>query len=276
MTVATPLPPVHWVVQHNLLPPATLAAFRQAFARHSISYEEVLAVPFSPELPALQNPAARCVFYGATTLIMNAYHAARYAAGVFYDPAAFTVVNYRARWGPRLLNAGARIEPLGRFVARPHAAASQWFVRPNDDTKSFAGQVLSFAQLQAWHQQLARVPGTEPGPRARLVFAAPQVIEKEWRHLLVGGRVITSTRYQWRGELRISATDVPAELLAFVADCCAAYQPHGIFVLDTALAGGRYFILECNCFNGTGFYQLADVEPAVVAVTSWLAQSQSA
>ncbi|MDJ0367261.1 ATP-grasp domain-containing protein [Hymenobacter sp. H14-R3] len=273
MSVSSSLPPVHWVVQHNLLPPATLAAFRQAFAQHRISYEEVLAVPFSPELPALQNPAACCVFYGATTLIMNAYHSARYAAGVCYDAATFTMANYEAQWGPRLLNHGAAIETLGRFVARPHAAASQWFVRPNDDTKTFAGQVLSFAQLQAWHQQLAQVPGAEPGPRAQLVFAAPRAIEKEWRHVVVGGRVVTTTRYQWRGEPRISATDVPAGLLAFVADCCATYQPHGVFVLDTARTDGHYFIVECNCFNGTGFYQLADIAPAVVAVTAWRAQN---
>ncbi|GAB3637998.1 hypothetical protein GCM10027422_35880 [Hymenobacter arcticus] len=107
-------------------------------------------------------------------------------------------------------------------------------MRPTDDTKTFAGQALSFAQLQAWHQQLAQ-----------LVFAAPRAIEKEWRHVLMGGQVVTSTRYQWRGEPQISATDVLAGLLAFVADCCAAYQPHDVFVLDTALADGRYFIVEC-------------------------------
>lgn len=275
MPIPPSLAPVHWVVQHNLLPPATLAAFRQAFAQHHISYEEVLAVPFSAELPPLQNPAARCVFYGATTLIMNAYQSERYAAGVFYNAATFTMANYQAQWGPRLLNHGAHIETLGSFVGQPHAPASQWFVRPNDDTKTFAGQVLSFAQLQAWHQQLALVPGAEPGPQALLVFAVPRVIEKEWRHVLVGGRVVTSTRYQWQGEPRISAADVPADLLAFVADCCAAYQPHGVFVLDTALADGRYFIVECNCFNGTGFYQLADIAPAVAAVTTWRAQNRA-
>lgn len=264
---------MHWVVQHNLLPAATLAAFRQAFAQHHISYEEVLAVPFSPELPTLQNPAGRYVFYGATTLIMNAYQSARYAAGVFYNAATFTMANYLAQWGPRMLNYGAHIETLGSFVAQPHAPDSQWFVRPNDDTKTFTGQVLSFAQLQAWQQQLAQVPGAEPGPLAQLVFAAPRAIEKEWRHLVVGGRVVTSTRYQWRGELRISATDVPAALLAFVAECCATYQPHGVFVLDTALADDRYFIVECNCFNGTGFYQVADIAPAVAAVTAWRAQN---
>ncbi|MGI4743354.1 MAG: ATP-grasp domain-containing protein [Janthinobacterium lividum] len=263
---------VHWVVQRNLLPAPTLAAFRQALQQQGISHEEVVSVPFSRELPRLQKPQATCVFYGSTTLLLNAYRDGRYAAGVFYDPAAFTMANYLAHWPTQMLNHDAQVQTLAIFTAQPHPLDSQWFVRPNDDTKTFAGQVLCAAQLQEWQQHLAQLAAGEAEltPDSLLVFSSPKVIEKEWRHIIVGGQVVSSVRYQWRGELRVSAHDVPADLLAFVQACCAAYQPHAVFVLDTALADDQYWLVECNCFNGTGFYEPAAIAEVVAAVTQWL------
>ncbi|WP_046242440.1 ATP-grasp domain-containing protein [Hymenobacter terrenus] len=265
---------VHWVLQRNLLPPPMLAAFRQAFTQQAISHEEVVSIPFSRELPMLQKPTACCVFYGSTTLVMNAYHTGRYAAGVFYDSSAFTMTNYLAHWPEHMLNHDVAIQTLGRFVAQPLPADSQWFVRPNDDTKTFAGRVMSFDQLREWHQQLAAVAdaGADLTADSLLLFSSPKVIDKEWRHFIVGGQVVSSARYQQRGELSVSGADVPADLLAFVVDCCAAYQPHAVFVLDTALADGRYWVIECNCFNGTGFYQPAAIADVVAAVTGLLRQ----
>jgi hypothetical protein len=142
-------------------------------------------------------------------------------------------------------------------------------VRPNDDTKTFAGRVLTFAELRERQQQLAQVPDADLTPNSLLVFSSPKAIEKEWRHFIVGSQAISSARYQLRGEPSISSTDVPTSLLAFVTGCCAEYQPPEVFVLDTALSDGRYFIGECNCFNGTGFYQ-HDIGPIVFAVTNLL------
>ena len=260
------------MVQQNLMPPKTLEAFRRAFAEHRISHEEVVSVPFSRELPVLRKPEARCVFYGSTTLLLNAYRSDTHSAGVFYDAAAFTVANYLAQWSGRMLNEDAQVQTLARFVALPHAVDTRWFVRPNDDTKTFAGRILSFAELREWQQQLAQVPDADLTPDSLLAFSTPKTIEKEWRHFIVGGQVVSSARYQLHGELSVSSTDVPTSLLAFVADCCAEYQPHPVFVLDTALSDGRYTIVECNCFNGTGFYQPAEIADVVVAVTQLLQQ----
>ena len=263
---------VHWVVQQNMLPAATLQALRAAFARVGVSYEEVVSIPFSDELPTLQQPAASCIFYGSTTLVMNAWRAG-YRDGVFFDPAAFTMRNYLRQWPGRLLNADACLESLAAFTARPHPADSQWFVRPDDDSKCLAGQVRSFAELQAWAQRLAHLPEADLTPATLLLFSSPKTIEKEWRHVVVGGRVVASVRYLWHGELRVSEADVPPALLAFVAECLTQYQPHDVFVLDTALAEGKHTIIECNCFNGTGFYQ-ADITPIVAAVTEWRQQQR--
>ncbi|MGI4870259.1 MAG: ATP-grasp domain-containing protein [Janthinobacterium lividum] len=130
--------------------------------------------------------------------------------------------------------------------------------------------MLSFGQLRAWHQQLAQLPEADLTPATSLLFSSPKVLEKEWRHVVVAGRVVASVRYLWQGELRVSVADVPPALLAFVAECLACYQPHEVVVLDTALAAGKYVIIECNCFNCTGFYH-TDVTASIAAVTEWRA-----
>lgn len=64
---------VHWVIQNNLIKEELLQAFREVFQKHTMSYEEVTVIPFSDVLPSIRNPNDFCLFYGSTTLMLNAY-----------------------------------------------------------------------------------------------------------------------------------------------------------------------------------------------------------
>lgn len=50
--------------------------------------------------------------------------------------------------------------------------------------------------------------------------------------------------------------DAPDGLIEFVERKANDYAPHEIFVMDLAQTKhvDQYKIIECNCFNGTGFY----------------------
>ncbi len=73
---------IKWIVQHNLIKEKTLNAFRNAFHQHNIAYEEVMVIPFSEELPSFEI-VSQPIFYGSTTLMMNAY-SSEHAQGVFF------------------------------------------------------------------------------------------------------------------------------------------------------------------------------------------------
>lgn len=49
-------------------------------------------------------------------------------------------------------------------------------------------------------------------------------------------------------------------------------MPHDIFVMDVALYEGGYRIVECNCFNDTGFYD-HDILTIVKNVNQYLRKS---
>lgn len=87
---------VSWIIQKNLVKEDVLAQLRVALK--DIPYQEVFVVPFSSELPPLAATDSLPIFYGTTTLMLNAYQHPHYRAGVFYDPLAFEMKNYLARF----------------------------------------------------------------------------------------------------------------------------------------------------------------------------------
>ncbi len=103
-----------------------------------------------------------------------------------------------------------------------------------------------------------------------IVFTdTPKTIIKEWRNFIVNKKVVDSSRYMLHGALNISRTDLPPEMIEFVQKVCEEYTPHDIFVMDIAQTNDGFFVIEANCFNGTGFYE-HDIKKIVVSVTNFL------
>lgn len=134
---------------------------------------------------------------------------------------------------------------------------------------------MNFAQIQEWTTRLEAADDVALNLDTPVLFGSPKTLTKEWRAFIVDGKVISASRYQLQGEPSLSAEDVPAGLVTFVEERCAEYQPHPIFVMDVALVDGNYFIIECNCFNGSGFYH-CDIQQIVAAVTAFMAHSLNA
>lgn len=93
---------IHWIVQCNLIRDNVLAAIKNALTEGNISFEEVKIVPFSDELPAIQKLGEVNVFYGSTTLIMNAYRHFGVTKGIFYDAPNFNMRTYAEHSGERM------------------------------------------------------------------------------------------------------------------------------------------------------------------------------
>lgn len=260
-------PDICWILQKNLTPPQILEQIKQTLIAQGIEFQEVTIIPFSNTLPEGIDPDRLNIFYGSTTLMLNVYESDELNAGLFYDAARFTMRNYIEQWGSRMLNIQAQFFTVQELAAMDLDPDSQWFIRPDGDTKAFSGTLMSFAEIKNWYAKIAPLPGGSVSADTEIMIAPPKMPEKEWRCFIVDQKVVTACRYAEQGHLAVSQKDIPTEMLAFVQACINQYTPHAIFVMDVALYQDDYYLLECGCLNSTGFYE-ADVASVVIAINA--------
>ncbi len=191
--------------------------------------------------------------------------------GLFYNKETFSMENYLTQWGDYLLSSEAQFMTFEAFATAKYPTEQQFFMRPDADSKAFAGTVLSFGEIQKWYQQLAKNETYELGPQTKIMIGPAYHIEKEWRNFVVEGQVVTSSLYQKNFKLTKSNTAIPQSMLDFVEARCREYQPHDVFAMDIAKCSGEeeYYIIECGCMNSVGFYA-ADIDRYVAALSDYM------
>jgi len=244
---------IHWILQNNLIKESDFIEIKSALKADNITYEDVRVIPFSDELPLIDKSDSLKVFYGSTTLIMNAYLDEHFKEGIFYDKEVFSMKNYFDKWGQHMLNYDSSILTF-YDILNGNFENTNWFVRPIYDDKSFSGKVMTYEEIVEFESSLKESNNQYLNEDTLVAISKPKTIEKEWRHFIVDKNVISSCRYAAFGELSKSNVDVPDSLISFVHDRCQEYAPNDIFVMDTAIYNGNFKIVECNCFNDTGFY----------------------
>jgi len=256
---------IKWIIQNNLIKPNILQEFRDAFVELDIGFEEVKAIPFSNELPEF-TPSTVNIFYGSTTLMLNAYNHPKFRSGVFYDSETFTIENYLDKWEDKMLNAGGQVLSFRQFIEEKVDTKFEWFIRPNEDDKSFAGTTMTREEIKNWYLKILDIDNPNLNADTLIFVSGKKEIKREWRNFVVNQKVIDSARYMKNGELNISTEDCPKEMIQFVQECTVEFSPHDIFVMDVADTSNGFKIIECNCFNGTGFYN-HNIKKIVSAIT---------
>ena len=258
---------VTWVLQKNLINAVDFDALMRAC--RELGHEPVGArvVPFSDELPEIPDDRP-VVFYGGARWTSLVAARGRWSPGVFWDDDAFKMTTYARAWGDAMLNHGwwgsvAQVA-AGEAMLAP---ATDYFVRPERDIKSFAGQVLTGAALRGWCERLVGVD-TLIEEDTLILVAPTRAIEREWRLFIVDGEVVASTGYRESGRLAVTP-GAPARVIDFAHELCAVHQPSRAFVMDVAASGGELKIIEANGLNSSGFY--AASIPAIVERVSALA-----
>lgn len=262
-------PSVTWVVQTNLGSSEDVGRIRRSCEALGHPFLGVTAVPFSDELPAIAvtGPA---VAYGSTRLTRKLHAARLLRPGVFFDDALFRYSRWAEAIRGRALNAGAAVTTLRALAAEPRPDGEPVFVRPDDDAKDFAGQVLPFGELRRWAEALSP-GGFELSVDAPIVAARPVDIDVEWRLFVVDGRVSTGSRYRSGGASDVRP-ELPGSVIAFAHEVTALFQPAPVFVLDVAAVGDRLAVIEFNGFHSAGFYA-SDVERIVRDVSGAAARA---
>lgn len=259
---------INWIIQSNLIDNKTFEGLKKAVMADNASYQEVYIIPFSDGLDIQYNCDVINIFYGTTTLIMNASKVEEYRNGIFFDNCRFQMNKYLGEWKNRMLNCDGKVLSISEFVKETHSGNDEFFIRPNDDTKSFSGYVTNFADFK---EKTAWADGQNPYYRmdSLILVCKPKQIEKEWRNIIVKGKVVSSSRYSVYGKKSVDNKDIPDEMIQFAEDCCKIFTPHDVFVMDAALGKENYYIIECNCFNDSGFYD-HDIGEIVKSINNYM------
>ena len=252
---------INWILQKNITNQNTLDRIKNVLNEQQVSFEEITVIPFSKEFPEIKNIEKYPIIYGSTTMMINAYKNPIIKRGVFFDPEKFNMANYVQNWGDSMLNADGKLIQF-KEVKKLQNNDHEFFIRPNSDEKEFAGKIFKTNELIDWYRTIESLNIEQINPQTKIWIAKPKMILKEWRIFIVDKRIVSVSKYMENQQINIDNQDIPSSLINFTTDRILEYQPNDIFVMDIALTKNSYKIIECNCFNGTGFYN-HDIEKIV-------------
>ncbi|WP_295128465.1 ATP-grasp domain-containing protein [uncultured Chitinophaga sp.] len=260
-------PNIQWVVQRNLTSPGNFEDLQSACNVLNIPFVAIDIIPFASSLPAFSRERAS-ILYGSTTFNYLATQDEDLRKGIFFDEISFSIENYISKWGQHMLNGDATITTFKELIeSNKYPADKQLFIRPNDDSKSFAGEVKAFGEIARWYEQLKAVENTNLTPDSPIVAGEPYNIAAEWRLWIVNKEVVAASKYREYFRLK-KEEGCPDPVKAFAEARCREYAPHDVFVMDICLCGDTYYIVECGSMNGAGFYN-ARIEDIVEAVSGY-------
>lgn len=263
---------IGWVIQSNLTSDRYVYTnLVDIFLKHNISFEFVKVIPFSDDLPKFHRDTIN-IFYGSTTFISNLYKTGDESIlqGVFFNPETFRMDLYIKHWGSLMLNDKAELTSFRKLIQENKFKDDELlFIRPNEDSKLFTGQVKTFAEIKKWQENTAAIKDALLTEDTPILAGESYKINREWRNIIVNGQVISTSRYYKDGKLSKSAYDVPQAVIDLCHKACRIFTPHDVFAMDIAETGGEYYILECGCFNSVGFYDI-DMEKVVLSVNEYV------
>lgn len=151
------------------------------------------------------------------------------------------------------LNSKGRIGSLQADL--DNRSGFQRFIKPVSDLKTFGGLVVQAGQTlrEALDRvQLDFVPGAEDFP----IYIGPiRKIESEFRVFVVGGKVVSISRYRLRGQLLYTRVRPDSHIAEVLGELALLEKPLPAYVCDIAeVPGGKFQIIEYNCINCAGFY----------------------
>jgi len=115
----------------------------------------------------------------STTFTQLAYSNNELKKGVFFDPATFSMACYIKEWGEHMLNYNAEVTTFEGLMKADYDTNKLIFIRPDDDGKSFAGEVLKYGEYQEWFERLKMIENSGISDNSKIIVGEPFNIGRE-------------------------------------------------------------------------------------------------
>jgi hypothetical protein len=134
-----------------------------------------------------------------------------------------------------------------------------FFIRPNSGAKLFPGQVV---QKQEQIDDLRFNDSLKP--ETLILLSSAKEVNKEWRFVVCGRKIISGTLYKPHEEEDSESTN--AGLFAESVINSTDWEPDPVWTLDICSVDGKMYVLEVNSFSCAGLYS-CDASKVVEAVS---------
>lgn len=258
-----------FAIQHNLMNDSTLNQINNALKSHKIPHVFVGIIPFTREITCDEDIAGvDYIPYGSTTLTVVTHQLGW--RGQCFDPETFRADVWDENRSDMLNQSTPHTVESAIKYLRTRDKNETIFSRPAEDLKLYSGMVIECGELADWLEDamLCASSGSyKLDPVTPIVIADPKVIHAEWRHFIVGGKIIDSSMYRRSGQLYKKHED-DHDVLDESQQLADIWLPHECCVMDTALTDNGVSVIEFNTINSSGFYD-NDVEKIIVSLWNY-------
>ena len=167
---------------------------------------------------------------------------------IFYDSQKFDQAFYSSLDLP-LLNKDAFFLPISSnlltFFDIPY------FIKPSKDLKNFIPGILQPGQTVQNFVENSQY--SLDYIHENLLVSPVKNISQEFRFFIIDKTVITGSQYKYLDKVVYSSV-IPHHVWQIAKEYALLYQPHSIFTMDLAITDSGVYIVEYNCWNGSGLY----------------------
>jgi hypothetical protein len=258
---------VTWVLEKDVFSYRQEAEMLDWLKTNGVPYHQVRIIPFIHEIdgktPDIQG---QVVVYGSIG-------SQKIASTLGWKPGVFTGAEINettliANFGDMYLNNDAEVCKFRELTTRVKSGSV--FIKPDTDTKEFAGTVVTAEKLKEWVDGMMKSGYLEESFLDNdVLISQPKEIGCEWRIVVVDGKIAAHSVYRQYGIVKPEIW-LPKEAEEFIESCISVYNPLPVYVLDVCqVADGSYRVIEMNTFNSAGWYA-CDVPAVMSSVTNFV------
>lgn len=253
-----------WIIHQKVCRDKQVQSIVSHLIRMDIEYYFADVIPFSSDgiqwLDGYPDRNDKVFSYGSYTLANIATK--HFSPGAFLIP-SLNMSGLISQLGDLCMNYDSQISELSEIKL----SSDRIFVRPNEDTKSFSGSVMTADEFNGFRQlviESSHIDQYSTITPSTVVCVSPiKKIQSEYRCFIVNGRVCTASQYKMNGEPFFWA-NVDECVIEF-ANFVATKIKEQCYVLDIAIVDGKPYVLEANCINSSGLYKI-DTQKLVAAI----------
>ncbi len=261
---------VTWILESNVFAEVCFDEMLAHLKERGLTHHVVRVIPMIHEIegkvPVVTGP---CVVYGSIGVQKLALQHG-WMPGVFPVP---TEMEAQDALGDLYLNADLVRMNMSRVEAYMANQSGSFFIKPDTDTKEFAGQVIDAAAFSTWYAGMVE-SGYLSGNDFPVVLSSPKKLGCEWRVVVVDGKIVTSSLYRQWQQVMAERHIIP-QVEEVVMAAHARFQPADAYVIDVAQHGDDYRIIEYNTLNSAGLYE-CDARAVIDAVTAFVEKTYDA
>lgn len=252
-----------WILERNVFAEKCFDEMVDHFIANGIPYDLVRIIPFIHEIEG-NVPEVKgrpCIVYGSIGSQKLAIDHG-WSPGVWIGP-GLDEKKLIQHLGEFALNADAKFCSMTEVITEvgpdmndnPKWPFEKFFIKPNTDTKEFAGQTIGLMEFGPWYENMCAI-GYLTNNDFEVMISKPKRLGCEWRLVLCEGKVIGSSIYKQYGKV-MSNEEWPEKVIHFAETMAAMYSPYDVFVMDIVDVGyDKYKVIEYNTFNSAGLYSI--------------------